>query len=265
MGENSPMAKLAVVTGASTGIGAATVRVLRARGWEVIGIARRADRLQALAAETGTQVIAADLTDDASVNALLADIAEHGPIDALVNVAGGARGSETVEDGSIDDWRWMFEANVIATKRLISGLLPQLREGAVAHGVADVVTVTSTAGMVPYPGGGGYNAAKYGEHALMGALRLELAGEPIRVIEVAPGMVKTEEFALNRNHGSQAAVESTYAGVEEPLLAEDVAEVIADALGKPARVNLDLIVMRPVAQAAQHLLIREPLKVKDAR
>lgn len=259
------MAKLAVVTGASTGIGEATVRALRAQDWRVIGVARRAERLAALASETGALTIAADLTDESSVATLLADIATHGPVAALVNVAGGARGAETVEDGSIDDWRWMFEANVLATKRLISGLLPQLREGALEHSVADIVTVTSTAGLVAYPGGGGYNAAKFAEHALLGALRLELAGEPIRVVEVAPGLVKTEEFALNRNRGNQQAVDQTYAGVEAPLLAEDVAAVIADALGKPARVNLDLIVMRPVAQAAQHLLVREPLRVKGAQ
>ncbi len=262
------MTKRALVTGASSGIGAASVRALVAAGWEVIGVARRVERLQALAAETGARVIAADLTDEASVAALLDELRAVGPLDALVNVAGGARGTETVEASSDADWRWMFEANVLSVKRLVAGLLPQLRQAARGqeaggNGVASILTVTSTAGLSAYAGGGGYNAAKFGEHALMGALRLELAGEPIRVIEVAPGMVKTEEFTLNRLGGDQAAAENAYAGVEEPLTAEDVAEVIADALGKPRHVNLDLIVMRPVAQAAQYLLVRQPLAVKE--
>lgn len=256
------MTKRAVVTGASTGIGEATARALRAEGWDVIAVARRADRLERLASEVGVVPIATDLTDASSIERLLGQLGEIGSIDALVNVAGGARGAETVESGSADDWRWMFEANVVATQQLIAGVLPMLRHGARTNGVASIVAVTSTAAFVPYQGGGGYNAAKFAEHALMGALRLELAGEPIRVIEVAPGMVKTEEFALNRQRGSQELVDKTYQGVEEPLLAEDVADVIVDAITKPNRVNLDLIVMRPVAQAAQHLLVREPLKVK---
>lgn len=252
----------AVVTGASTGIGEATARALRAAGWEVIAVARRADRLDRLAAEIGVTPIATDLTDDASVDALVAKLEHIGPIDLLVNIAGGARGSESVEASSIDDWRWMFEANVIATKRLTSGVLPLLRKAAVAHGVGTIVMLTSTAGMVAYQGGGGYNAAKFAEHAMTQALRLELAGEPIRIIEVAPGLVQTEEFALNRLGDAEAAA-NVYNGVDEPLVAADVADVIVDAVRKPKHVNLDLIVMRPVAQAAQHLLIREPLQVKN--
>lgn len=256
------MSKRAVVTGASIGIGEATVRALRREGWDVIAVARRVDRLEALAAETGARIFPADLTDDASLSSLMQHLQGGGPVDALVNIAGGARGSETVEDGSVEDWRWMFEANVIATKRMITGVLPLLRAAARARGVGSIVTVTSTAGMIAYPGGGGYNAAKFAEHALMQALRLELAGEPIRVIEVAPGLVQTEEFALNRL-GDPAAAELVYEGVSEPLVADDVAEVIVDALKKPSHVNLDLIVMRPVAQAAAHLLVREPLRPKD--
>lgn len=256
------MAKLAVVTGASIGIGEATVRALRNAGWETVAIARRVEHLETLAAETGSRIFPADLTDDSSLAALMDYLQGVGPVDALVNIAGGARGSETVEDGSVDDWRWMFEANVVATKRMISGVLPLLRDAARARGVGSIVTVTSTAGLSAYPGGGGYNAAKFGEHALMQALRLELAGEPIRVIEVAPGMVQTEEFALNRL-GDPVAADRVYEGVAEPLVASDVADVIVDAIEKPSHVNLDLIVMRPVAQAAAHLLVREPLKPKD--
>ncbi|MGV1033712.1 MAG: SDR family oxidoreductase [Microbacteriaceae bacterium] len=256
------MTKRAVVTGASTGIGEATARALRAAGWDVIAVARRADRLDRLAAETGVIPIATDLTDDAAVDALAGRLAELGPIDALVNIAGGARGSESVEAGSIDDWRWMFEANVIATKRLTTAVLPLLRDAAELNGVGSIVMLTSTAGMTAYQGGGGYNAAKFAEHAMTQALRLELAGEPIRVIEVAPGLVHTEEFALNRLGGDAEAAAKIYSGVDEPLVASDVADVIVDAVDKPKHVNLDLIVMRPVAQAAQHLLVREPLAVR---
>ncbi|HLP22556.1 MAG TPA: SDR family oxidoreductase [Microbacteriaceae bacterium] len=257
------MTLLAVVTGASTGIGAATARALRAEGWNVIAVARRAERLESLAEGSGVIPFAADLTNEDAVANLATFIDERGGVDALVHVAGGARGGESVEAGSIADWQWMFEANVLATKRLTSALLPLMRRAARERGVSSLVTVTSTAAFAAYPGGGGYNAAKFAEHAMVAALRLELAGEPIRVIEVAPGMVKTEEFALNRLGGDAAAAAAVYEGVEEPLTAADVAEVIADALRKPKHVNLDLIVLRPVAQAAQHLLIRQPLAVKD--
>ncbi|MFM6974491.1 MAG: SDR family NAD(P)-dependent oxidoreductase, partial [Agromyces sp.] len=184
-------------------------------------------------------------------------------IDALINVAGGARGAESVEHGSIDDWRWMFEANVLATKRLTTAVLPLLRRAATDRGVGSIVTVTSTAAFTAYQGGGGYNAAKFAEHAMFAAMRLELAGEPIRVIEVAPGMVKTEEFALNRLGGNADAAAAVYQGVDEPLTGADIADVIVHALSAPKHVNLDLIVVRPVAQAAQHMLVREPLRVRD--
>lgn len=252
----------AVVTGASTGIGAATVRALRAQGWDVVGVARRADRLEALAAETGASAIACDLTDAAAVDALVAKLEETGPVHALVQVAGGARGTDSVENGSIDDWQWMYEANVLATQRLVSGMLPLLRRAAAADGHADTIFVTSTAAQVAYPGGAGYNAAKAAEAMLVKVLRQELNGEPIRVVEVAPGMVHTEEFTLNRLGGDRVAAEAVYAGVDEPLLAEDVADVIAYALSAPRRVNLDLVTMRPVAQSAQHLLARGPLHVR---
>ncbi|MFB7250302.1 SDR family oxidoreductase [Microbacterium sp. NPDC056234] len=249
----------AVVTGASTGIGAATVRALRASGWDVVGVARREDRLAALVAETGASAIVCDLTDSAGVEALVSELESTGPVHAIVQVAGGARGTDRIEDGSIDDWQWMYEVNVLATQRLVAGLMPLLRRAAEADGHADTVFVTSTAAQVAYPGGGGYNAAKAAEAMLVRALRQELNGEPIRVVEVAPGMVHTEEFTLNRLGGDRVAAEAVYAGVEEPLQASDVADVIAYALNAPGRVNLDLITMRPVAQSAQHLLARGPL------
>jgi len=253
----------AVVTGASSGIGAATVRELRTRGWDVVGVARREDRLTALAEETGASAIACDLTDAAAVDALVAELEKSGPVHALVQVAGGARGTDRVEDASIDDWQWMFDANVLATQRLVSGLLPLLRLAAAADGHADTVFITSTAAQTAYAGGAGYNAAKAAEAMLVRVLRQELNGEPIRVVEVAPGMVHTEEFTLNRLGGDTVAAEAVYSGVEAPLLAGDVADVIAYALESPAHVNLDLITMRPVAQSAQHLLARGPLRVRS--
>lgn len=257
------MIRRAVVTGASSGIGAATVRELRARGWDVVGVARREDRLTALAEETGASAIACDLTDAAAVDALVAELEKSGPVHALVQVAGGARGTDRVEDASIDDWQWMFDANVLATQRLVAGLLPLLRRAAAADGHADTVFITSTAAQTAYAGGAGYNAAKAAESMLVKVLRQELNGEPVRVVEVAPGMVHTEEFTLNRLGGDTVAAEAVYSGVEAPLLAEDVADVIAYALESPAHVNLDQITMRPVAQSAQHLLARGPLRVRS--
>lgn len=247
------------MTGASTGIGAAAVRALRASGWDVVGVARREDRLATLVEETGASAIACDLTDAAAVDALVAELESTGPVHALVQVAGGARGTDRIEDGSIDDWQWMYEVNVLATQRLVAGLMPLLRRAAEADGHADTVFVTSTAAQVAYPGGGGYNAAKAAEAMLVRALRQELNGEPIRVVEIAPGMVHTEEFTLNRLGGDRVAADAVYAGVDEPLEASDVADVIAYALNAPGRVNLDLVTMRPVAQSAQHLLARGPL------
>ncbi|MGF6821500.1 NADP-dependent 3-hydroxy acid dehydrogenase YdfG [Microbacterium sp. ZKA21] len=250
----------AVVTGASTGIGAATVRALRASGWDVVGVARREDRLAALVSETGASAIACDLTDAAAVEALISELESSGPVHALVQVAGGARGTDRIEDGSVEDWQWMYEVNVLATQRLVAGLMPLLRRAAEADGHADTIFVTSTAAHVAYPGGGGYNAAKAAEAMLVRALRQELNGEPIRVVEIAPGLVHTEEFTLNRLGGDRVAAEAVYAGVEAPLQASDVADVIAYALNAPGHVNLDLVTMRPVAQSAHHLLARGPLR-----
>jgi NADP-dependent 3-hydroxy acid dehydrogenase YdfG len=250
----------AVVTGASSGIGEAAVRALRATGWDVVGVARRADRLAALEDETGAVAFAADLTADADVEALAAFLDGSGPVHALVHVAGGARGTDRVEDGRVEDWQWMFEANVLSAQRLVAALLPQLRRAAASDGHADTLFVTSTAAQHAYAGGAGYNAAKAGEAMLAHALRLELNGEPIRVVEIAPGMVHTPEFTLNRLGGDTVAAERVYEGVREPLTADDVADVIAYALNAPGHVNLDLVTMRPVAQSAQHLLARGPLR-----
>jgi NADP-dependent 3-hydroxy acid dehydrogenase YdfG len=216
----------AVVTGASSGIGEATARALRARGWEVVAVARRAERLAALESETGAVAFAADLTADADVEALAAFLHDLGPVHSLVHVAGGARGTDRVENGRVADWQWMFDVNVLSAQRLVAALLPQLRRAASRDGHADALFVTSTAAQTAYAGGSGYNAAKAGEAMLAHALRLELNGEPIRVMEVAPGMVRTEEFTTNRLGGDSAAAERVYEGVEAPLTAEDVADVI---------------------------------------
>ncbi len=248
------------MTGASSGIGEASARALRASGWEVVAVARRADRLAALEAEIGVTAFAADLTDAADVEALATWLADSGPVHALVHVAGGARGTQRVEDGRPEDWQWMFDVNVMSAQRLTAALLPLLRRTAADDGYVSTLFVTSTAAYTAYPGGAGYNAAKAGESMLLHALRLELNGEPIRVIEVAPGMVHTEEFTLNRLGGDSVAAERVYDGVQDPLTAKDVADVVAFALDAPGHVNLDLITMRPVAQSAQHLLARGPLR-----
>ena len=165
---------------------------------------------------------------------------------------------DRVEDADPDDWRTMFETNVIGTQRVTSALLPALRRGAAGRGVADIVGVTSIAGHVAYEGGGGYNAAKFAQHAVLGALRLELNGEPLRVVEIAPGLVHTD-FSLVRFKGDQERADAVYDDVPEPLLASDIAREIVHACELPGHVNLDLITIKPVAQAAPHKLFRGAL------
>ena len=239
------------------------MRILRGRGWDVVATARRAERLEQLAAQTGASWQASDLTDPDAAASLAERLAAEGEVHALVHVAGGARGVDRVEAGSAEDWRWMYDINVLSTQRLVAAFLPLLRRAAAATGHADTLFVTSTAAEVAYPGGGGYNASKAAERMLVQALRQELGGEPIRVVEIAPGMVRTEEFTLNRFGGDHAATEALYAGVEEPLLAEDIADLIAYALNAPRHVNLDQVTIRPVAQSAQHILARGPLRVRE--
>lgn len=250
----APAPLTAVVTGASSGIGRATARRLAADGWRVLAVARREDRLASLAAETGCLTHAVDVTSDSSVAGLVDRVDElfGGSLNAVVNIAGGALGTERIEDADIEQWRAMYETNVLGTLRVTRALLPALR----ASGRGDVLVLSSTAADAAYEGGGGYNAAKAGERMIAGALRLELNGERIRVIEIAPGMVRTEEFSLVRLGGDRAAADRVYDGVEQPLTAEDCADVIAYALGAPHHVNLDLVTVRPLAQAAQHKVAR---------
>ncbi|GAB2507686.1 SDR family oxidoreductase [Nocardiopsis aegyptia] len=248
------MTATAVVTGASSGIGAATARGLAAEGYDVVLVARRADRIEALAEEIVKEGHSAraevlDVTDRSAVDAF----AEALPsCSVLVNNAGGAIGRETVATGDPADWRAMYEVNVLGVLHMTQALLPKLVES----GGGTVLVVSSVAGHVVYEGGGGYVAAKHGAHTLAATLRLELCGEPVRVLEVAPGMVKTEEFSLNRLRGDAEAAEAVYDGVPDPLSAEDVADTIVWAVTRPSHVNIDLLVVRPRAQAAQHKVHR---------
>ncbi len=240
---------VAVVTGASSGIGAATARSLAAQGFQVVVAARRMDRLESLAAEIGARPIALDVTSQESVDALAAALER---VDVLVNNAGGAIGVDRIEAANPDEWSTMFETNVLGVVRVTKALLPALE----ASGDGTVLTVTSTAGTGVYEGGGGYTAAKHAAHAVMGTLRLELNGKPIRVIEVAPGMVHTEEFSLVRMRGDQSKADAVYAGVEQPLTAQDVADAITWCITRPPHVNIDQLVIRPIAQAANYKVHR---------
>src|SRR5215207_7887389 len=215
------MANIAVVTGASSGIGAATARRLAAEGFHVVAAARRADRLKTLVEEIGNATdVTCDVTDDDSVAGLAAAVTALGePVTLLVNNAGGARGMDQVADGSVADWQWMYDVNVLGTLRVTKALLPALE----ASGAGTIVTVGSTAGFVVYEGGAGYAAAKHAQRALVGTLRLEIVGKPVRVIEIDPGMVRTEEFSRNRL-GDQEKADAIYSGVREPLVADDIAD-----------------------------------------
>lgn len=246
MGSN----RRAVVTGASSGIGAATARHLAAEGFEVVCAARRGDRLAALAAEIGGTAVRCDVTDPADV-AHLAQTAGDS-VSVLVNDAGGALGSEPVDAADLELWRRMYDVNVLGLVRVTQALLPALR----ASGDAVILNVGSTAGRVAYEGGAGYTAAKHGTKVVTETLRLELCGEPIRVCEIAPGMVRTEEFALTRFAGDHDKADAVYRGVPDPLTAEDVAEAIVWMVTRPPHVNIDELVIRPRAQAAQHKVHR---------
>ncbi len=241
--------KIAVVTGASSGIGAATARALASAGFRVVCAARRTDRIQALASEIGGVAVALDVTDGESVAALAAGL---DVVDVLVNNAGGAFGADPIESADPGQLAAMYDVNVVGLVRVTQALLPALR----ASDAGLIVNMGSIAGRRTYENGGGYTAAKHATRAVTETLRLELNGEPIRVSEVAPGMVRTDEFALVRFGGDQAAADKVYAGVAEPLVAEDVAEAVRWIATLPAHVNIDELVIKPVAQAAPHKVHR---------
>ena len=239
----------AVVTGASSGIGAATARRLAADGWEVVAAARRLDRLGELAASSPRiRPCALDVTDPASVEAL-ADAAPSCSL--LVANAGGAFDLAPVASADMDDWARMYDVNVLGLVRTVQALLPAL----IASGSGHVVMTGSTAGRWVYEGGGGYVAAKHAVAALRDTLRLELVDSPVRVTEVAPGMVKTEEFSTVRFRGDTAKAEAVYAGVDA-LTADDIADVIAWVASRPPHVNIDLVQVTPQQQASATKVIR---------
>ncbi len=243
--------RVAVVTGASSGIGAATALLLAENGFQVIAAARRVDRLQELANKhSNIETIALDVTDQSSVD-LLAALFEGRSLDVLINCAGGAFEAASVLDSDPAIWQKTYDVNVIGTVRVVKALIPVLRKNGSGH----IVIISSTAGHVAYENGGSYVAAKHAETSLARTLRLELNGEPIRVTEIAPGMVKTEEFSLVRL-GDPEKAESVYKGVAEPLVAEDVAEAIRWSVMLPEHFNVDSMVIRPIAQAANHKLHR---------
>ena len=242
---------LAVITGASSGIGAATAELLAANGFQVIAAARRIDRLAEIAAKNkNIEALQLDVTDQNSVDQFVKSI-NNRAIAVLINNAGGAFDSISIEKADPAVWQKTYEVNVIGALRITKALLPNLRSNGNGH----IVVITSTAGHGVYENGGSYTSAKHAELAFTQTLRLELNGEPIRVTEIAPGMVKTEEFSLNRL-GDVAAAEKVYEGVAAPLTAADIAEAIRWSVMLPAHVNIDSLIVRPVAQAANHKIHR---------
>jgi NADP-dependent 3-hydroxy acid dehydrogenase YdfG len=245
--------RTAVVTGASSGIGAATARLLATQGFRVVCAARRANRVDDLAGEVDGVAVACDVTRDEDVTRL-AEVA--GPrVHVLVNNAGGALGLEPVAEADLALWQQMYDTNVLGTLRVTKALLPAL-VGADGEGV--VVNLGSVAGYTAYEGGGGYTVAKHGVHVMTETLRLELVDQPVRITLVAPGMVRTDEFSLTRFGGDRERADAVYAGVAEPLVAEDVADAIVWMATRPPHVNVDLLVVKPRAQAAPHKVHREP-------
>jgi NADP-dependent 3-hydroxy acid dehydrogenase YdfG len=245
---------IAVVTGASSGIGAATSVRLAAEGYAVWACARRTERLEDLAGtHPGIRPVTLDVTADGDIAALAGQLRDDGAdVAVLVNNAGGAVGIDAIEAADPDDWQWMYNTNVVGALRVTKALLPLLETGPGGH----VVLTGSIAGRTVYEGGGGYAAAKFAARALMETLRLELNGRPIRISEVAPGMVKTDEFALVRFGGDAERAAQVYAGVDAPLTADDIADIIAFVVTRPPHVNIDLLVVKPLAQAAPHKVAR---------
>lgn len=242
-------ARRAVVTGASSGIGAATARRLSAEGFEVVCAARRRDRIEQLADEIGGRAIECDVTDPGSVRRLAEEVGP--PLSVLVNNAGAAFGLNTVAESDPDQWRQMFELNVLGTLRVTQELLPAL----IASGDGLLVNVGSTAGHEAYEKGGGYTITKSGVAVMTETLRQELLGEPVRITEIVPGMVQTEEFSVKRLGDAEAAAK-VYAGVDRPLSADDVADAIGWVATRPWHVNVDRLVLKPRAQASQYKIYR---------
>jgi NADP-dependent 3-hydroxy acid dehydrogenase YdfG len=240
---------VAVVTGASSGIGAATARHLAADGWDLVLGARRLDRLREVAEPLSARAVALDVTDPDSVAAFCSSVPE---CRLLVNNAGGALGLDPIAEGDEEQWRWMYDANVLGVLRMTKALLPAL----VASGDGHVVVIGSIAGREPYLGGAGYNAAKHAVRAMTKVLRMELLGEPVRITEIDPGMVETE-FSVVRFGGDEERAAKVYEGVEA-LTADDIADCVAWAVSRPSHVNIDEILVMPRDQATARMVHRRP-------
>ena len=245
----------AVITGASSGIGAATARSLADNGYHVIAAARRIDRLNELAkSNSEIEAFALDVTDQASVDALAKHLSGK-PVAVVINCAGGAFDFDPVTESDPEIWKKTFDINVVGSVRMVKALTPLM----ISHGRGHIVLISSTAGHRAYENGGSYVAAKFAETSLAETLRLELNGKPIRVTEIAPGMVKTDEFAKVRFSGDADRAAKVYEGVTRPLTADDVAESIRWSVMLPDHFNIDSMTIRPLAQAAQHKVYRQPL------
>ncbi len=250
-------APVAVITGGGTGIGAASAARLVRLGYDVVLLGRRADPLRETAEALGPQASwhQVDVADAGAVRALAEGLQR---CDVLVNNAGGALGVDRVEDADPERWQAMFASNVLGTVHMIQAFLPLLRRSP----GATIVNMSSTAGEIVYEGGAGYVAAKHGTSVVSETLRLELNGENIRVVDLRPGMVRTEEFSLTRL-GDQTAADKVYEGVRHPLVADDVAACVEFVVGLPQHVNIDTLVVKPLAQAAAHKVHRAPIPGLD--
>lgn len=240
--------RVAVVTGASSGIGEASARELARSGFHVVVGARRVERCEGLASEIDGTALPLDVTDIASADAFCAAIPRA---NVLVNNAGGAKGTSSVMDSDEEQWRWMYETNVLGTLRMVRGLMPTL----VDSGDGVVITITSVAALEAYDNGSGYTTAKHAQAVLHRTLRGEHLGEPVRFTEIAPGLVETE-FSLVRFEGDAEKAEAVYEGVQ-PLVAGDVADIVGYVATRPAHVNLDQIVVKPRAQHSSKRVYRE--------
>jgi NADP-dependent 3-hydroxy acid dehydrogenase YdfG len=243
----APGPRTALVTGASSGIGAATVRALANAGFATVAAARRLERCQELAAEVGGRALRLDVADPASVEALAAELDD---VSVIVHSAGGALGQEPIAEADEEKWRAMYESNVLGVARVTKALLPALERSGAGH----VVVLGSVAGVEVYPGGAGYTAAKHAVHAVTETLRLELLDKAIRVTEVAPGLVETE-FSLVRYGGDRERADAVYRGLK-PLTAEDVAELISFVVTRPPHVDIDYVGIKPTAQATATVAYR---------
>lgn len=244
-----PEKPIAVVTGASSGIGAAAAKHLAAAGYDLVLGARRMDKLQAVAEPLGAEALELDVTDAKSVEAFCAQVPS---VNVLVNNAGGALGVEPVAESIDENWERMYDTNVLGTMRMVRGLLPKME----ASGAGHIIVIGSVAGIEVYPGGGGYTAAKHAVKAVTETLRVELVGKPVRVTEIAPGLVETE-FSIVRFGGDTERAKKPYQGMT-PLTADDVADAIVWVVTRPAHVNIDTLVIKPLDQATATLISRKP-------